>query len=360
MALTGNRGEWSELYALFKILGDKELHPGDASLNRIQKIVYPVIEVLRLEAGVERRYSFDSNLVVVSADGNEACRMSVERFMHQAQVLFSEINAGVGSAFEAVNTQSFLDKIKCVALKAGSSDKSDITVIIHDSRVSSEQQLGFSIKSQLGSASTLLNASGATLFIYEIERGLTEEDVERINGINTKTKIGDRVNAIIDAGGILKFRRVSSSIFENNLVMIDSCMPEILAEMLLIHRTEKESTLSNLTALLKENNPIGFDTESGHNFYEYKIKRLLTDSALGMVPQTRWEGRYDATGGYIVVKSDGDVVCYHIYDKNAFEDYLLHNTKIETPSSSRHDFGSLYREDGKLFFALCLQIRFKH
>ena len=34
--LTGNKGEWSEIYALFKLLGDKQLFAGDAELNKVE------------------------------------------------------------------------------------------------------------------------------------------------------------------------------------------------------------------------------------------------------------------------------------------------------------------------------------
>ncbi len=33
---------------------------------------------------------------------------------------------------------------------------------------------------------------------------------------------------------------------------------------------------------------------------------------------TKWTGDFEAKGGYIIVKDDGDVVCYHIYNRNAF------------------------------------------
>ena len=85
----------------------------------------------------------------------------------------------------------------------------------------------------------------------------------------------------------------------------------------------------------------------------------MTDVALGMVPGVVWTGRYQANGGYLVVKSDGDVVCYHFYDKNLFEDYLYHNTRLDTPSSTRYGFGVIEKaEDGTLIFKLNLQIRF--
>ncbi|WP_194775514.1 HpaII family restriction endonuclease [Pararhodonellum marinum] len=105
-------------------------------------------------------------------------------------------------------------------------------------------------------------------------------------------------------------------------------------------------------------NPLGFNHESNHPFYSYKIGSFLTDIALVMMPAKVWFGQLDATGGYLVVKDNGEVLCYHIYNRNEFEDYLLNNTKLETASSTRHDFGSVYSENNKLFFKLNLQIRF--
>ncbi|MFC2658662.1 MAG: HpaII family restriction endonuclease, partial [Segatella sp.] len=54
------------------------------------------------------------------------------------------------------------------------------------------------------------------------------------------------------------------------------------------------------------------------------------------------------------------VLCYHFYDRNLFEDYLYYNTRLESPSSSKYEFATLYRgQDGNLYFKLNLQIRFK-
>ena len=102
---------------------------------------------------------------------------------------------------------------------------------------------------------------------------------------------------------------------------------------------------------------------SGNNkelFYEHKMKMLLLDAALGMTPAKEWNGRYDANGGYIVVRKDGEIVCYHFYNRNDVEDYLYLNTRFEHASRSRYQYGSLYRaEDGQVYIRLNLQIRFK-
>ena len=82
------------------------------------------------------------------------------------------------------------------------------------------------------------------------------------------------------------------------------------------------------------------------------------DVALGMTPATAWDGLYQATGGYIIVREDGEVLCYHVYNHNEFQEYLFNNTRLETPSTSKYDFGTIYKEDKKTLIKLNLQVRF--
>lgn len=70
-------------------------------------------------------------------------------------------------------------------------------------------------------------------------------------------------------------------------------------------------------------------------------------------------GLDEANGGYIIVKADGEILAYHIYNRNFFEQYLLDNTILERASTSRHDYMSLYEENGEMFIKLNLQIRFR-
>ena len=78
-----------------------------------------------------------------------------------------------------------------------------------------------------------------------------------------------------------------------------------------------------------------------------------------MTPGTEWDGLDNASGGYIIIKKDGDIVCYHLYNRNFFEEYLYRNTQFDRPSASRHDYGYIYKENGKYFIDLNVQIRFK-
>lgn len=109
--------------------------------------------------------------------------------------------------------------------------------------------------------------------------------------------------------------------------------------------------MPNATSMIKEavemvaaKNPFGFTGNDIVAFYEHKMKVSLLDATLSMTPSKEWKGRYDANGGYLVVRKDGEIVCYHFYNRNDVEDYLYHNTRFEHGSRTRHNFSSLFRE----------------
>lgn len=355
--ITGNKGEWSEIYTLFKLLGDKNLFAGDGDLKKVENLFYPIIKIIRNETGGNYEYEITGDLVVVSG-GKEKLRIPVKTFSEQAVKLLYKIKGSTG-VFSIPDTEAFMKSVNCGTLKAKSTSKSDIRIVIHDQRINQTAELGFSIKSQLGGDSTLLNAGKTTNFVYEITgfKGFIS-DIKRINAIDTRSKIKDRLEEVKKLGGKLKFISLEQDIFKNNLVLIDSLLPNILSEILKQFFTSNLSTISSLTEEINSKNPLGYDIQFSHSFYEYKIKRFLTDVALGMMPSKVWGGLYDATGGYLIVKEDGEILCYHIYNRNQFEDYLFHNTKLETASSTRHEFGKIYSEGEKLYFKLNLQIRF--
>ena len=221
-----------------------------------------------------------------------------------------------------------------------------------------QPELGFSIKSQLGSPSTLLNAGKTTNFIYEIAGELSDIIKETINTIDGKGKIKNRLLELTNNNCSIEYYGLENNIFKNNLVLIDSLLPQILAEILKVFFESKYSKINELIIDTERNNPLNFDLSHNHKYYEYKMKKFLTEIAVGMMPNTVWNGVYDATGGYLVVKKDGDILAYHLYNRNEFEDYLFYNTKLDTASSTRHKFGEIFKKNGKYFIKLNLQIRF--
>lgn len=339
-----------------------ELFSSIKNLNKIHDLFYPIIMILRQDKEGNFNYKLqDSNVVVQTPEGEELLRIPALVFLEEAERLLEAINENDG-AFAIPQIEAFMNSIYCHSLKAKSADKTDIRIILHDRRTKMNSEMGFSIKSQLGGNSTLLNASKATNFNFKIA-GITLSDAEiaSINNINPRqNKVIDRVNVIKGRGGRLVFDKVDNLTFRNNLIMLDGDLPAIIANLLLEQLNTGVSTLKELASVLTVNNPLNYDIDQNSPFYVYKIKHLLTSVALGMMPATAWNGKFDANGGYLVVKEDGEILCYHFYDRNRFEDYLFANAYLERASTTRHQYASIIKEDnGTLSFKLNLQVRLK-
>lgn len=361
MPLTGNKGEWSEIYTLLKLLGEGRVYAGDQSLNRIQDLFYPIVMILRREKEENIDYRLEDKYVVLQTPaGMEVMRMMASDFLSEAESLLKSINEHDGS-FSLYNTELFMQKIHCHCLKAKSSDKTDIRMILHDRRTRLNSEMGFSIKSQLGGNSTLLNASKSTNFKFKVNGNLSKEDISYINNLSpSKNKVLERVKTLQSKGCSLEFSSIDNQVFMNNLVMLDRDLPLIIANLLIKQIDTENSAIKGLVEYLTETNPLNYDLSRGNPYYAYKIKHFLTSVALGMMPATIWNGIFDANGGYLVVKKDGEILCYHFYDRNVFEDYLYNNAYLERASTTRHDYASIIGEsDGNLYFRLNLQIRLK-
>lgn len=358
--LSGNKGEWSEIYVFLKLLADGKLDAADANLNAIPDVYYPIIRILRQEANSKREYALNGNITVI--DGNTKnilLTMPVSDFVEKSQQLFSNLKAAKGRSFQFHSIETFLNTININSLTALKTNKADIRVVVHDLNTGLQPILGFSIKSMLGKNSTLFNPGQTTNFIYEITGvNLTSKMISTVNAMTTEPKISNRLAHLKDLGARIKFRDIASKNLKLNLQLIDSDLPEILGFLLLCKYTKSKSNLVELLTELNNANPLNFDLSLGHPFYDYKIKNFLTDSALGMTPAALWTGQYDATGGIIIVKETGALVCYHIYNRNEFQSYLINNTRLEQASTSRYDFGKIYQENGKSLIKLNLQVRF--
>ena len=154
--ITGNKGEWSEIYALFKLLGDKELHPGNNEIKKLENLVYPILRILRTEVNGNFEYSIEDDIVVISGN-KEVFRIPISEFQERAKYLLIEIKSNLGT-FSIPDIEEFMHSINCLSLKASSSAKTDITIVVHDQRTGLQPSLGFSIKSQLDKGATLRKA----------------------------------------------------------------------------------------------------------------------------------------------------------------------------------------------------------
>ena len=358
--LSGNKGEWSEIYVFLRLLEVGKLYAADADLNKMDDVFYNIINIVRtenlgaLEFCVNRKVN---RVLVYNTETKETLiDLPCEEFARAADKLYDEIVSANAPAFASTDTEAFLDKISVNTLKAKSSDKADIRIKIHDINTGYESVQGFSIKSRLGGASTLINAGKTTNFIYEITGNPDDYIAEGFENCSKKFK--DKMAYLKDKGCALNYIGMENDTFEGNLLLIDGDLPQICAYMLTEYYSSGVNTIEKALVSIVEANPMNYNLTKGHPFYQYKFKKFLTESALGMLPSKPWDGTADATGGYIIVREDGEVLCYHLFNRNEFENYLVKNTKFETASTSRHQFGNIYKEDGKYYLKLNLQVRF--
>lgn len=353
--MSGNKGEWSELYAFMKLLSQGRVYAANEKVEKIDEVYYPILKIMREEnKGEVIDYVIHNDRIDIEIESNTVMSVTRNEMEDKANELLAEIAKHSGS-FELEEIAKFANGIKVTKIKAPSSDTTDISMQIEDVHTSYIRDVGFSIKSEVGGAPTLMNAGQTTNFVYRV-KGITSKQAEEINAIDTKTKIKERMKAIKDCGGTVEYAGMNHAGFKRNLMMIDTNMPQIIGNMLLYHYDEDIKECKKLVELVGERDPLGYGESM---MYEYKFKKFLCSCALGMKPAKVWDGLDEANGGYIIVKADGEILAYHIYNRNFFEQYLLDNTIIERASTSRHDYMSLYEENGEMFIKMNLQVRFK-
>lgn len=387
-ALSGNKGEWSEIYTFFKVLTDGKLDVADDNLNAVPGEYYKIIEILRKENERNNHYvRLDDHIHIVvptgEGDNAEELDISIEDFAKNSKLLFNYLKTKSGRSLKFPDIEKFMSELRVHSIK-DVGNKRDITIKIEDFHSHVKDTLGFSIKSLIGKDSTLFNAGTGTNFIFEVKfpdaNNIPNVDEFNKDTYNDNRKIGSRLTKLQEKyGASIVFRETQSKKFQRNLQLVDSFMPRIIAEALMTYYKDGISSVSKCIAKLTELNPLGFDMEDGQPFYEYKMRRFLQDAAMGLYAETTWMGVYDATGGQIIVKDDGDIVCFHIYEQNRFLNFLMNSTRFEQAATSENadnpghareqvkggktvkpfKFGWLYEDDGKYYIKLNLQIRMK-
>lgn len=350
MKQTKNKGEWTELLVFLKLLIEKKLVLADENLepNNTQ---FSINKVTNNNLGVEFLLSNQSNLIVKNKQSGEEKNIEIAHIINPnfIEKLTHSIKENSGT-FEIPEYEIIQNELGINIVKGGNSNqKSDIVLDIQNDDLYKENE-GFGIKSYLGNKPTLLNASGNTNFIFKI-KGLDKKYIDEINAINTKEKLKDRLAKIEELGGTLHYQRAEKDNMDFNLKMVDSQMPQLIGQILLIFYKNRISSIAQICEILAQN-------EDDKTLLENKIKKLLVDILLGFFAGTKWNGVYEANGT-IVMKNNGECVGFHIIELENLRNYLFKNIKLDTPSTTRHRFGQVYLEkSGELFFKLNLQLRF--
>ncbi|MEE0906968.1 MAG: HpaII family restriction endonuclease, partial [Muribaculaceae bacterium] len=294
------------------------------NITKVGDIFYPFYVVL-----YDKQYIYHEDLqsigvIISSLDGEVFLCVPANIFLEEVAAL---IKISSNSDDIVSTTSAVIENLFCNSVRDTSKFKNFVKIFWLDRS-----------DNHIGSTATLLNASGDnTNFIYKVEfpEGVNVDcdkfNAETYDGL--PSKISARLAKIEELGGSVSFDSIQSDCLTQNLRTIDDALPVILANALLLKYTKSISSWAQIIEELNAQNPLGYRIADNSPVYEVKIARFLQDAAMGMTPETPWSGFYDADGGQIVVKKDGDIVCYHIYELNRFRQYLLNATRIEQPST---------------------------
>lgn len=350
MQVKGNKGEWSEFYAFLKILTEKSLHSSDENLNLIPSSFIKVLKILKESKNNKLIYELNENksFITIKNQTQILAEIPIIKISSKLKNILEKIKLGGSKgSFEIPEANNLMQDLKTESLKSPSSKKSDITLQIEDPITGTNPTKNYSIKSKIGGSSTLLNASQATNIRFKIKKNFSKED---------KNKSLINLDSILKSEEAIMFDSISNSRFNQNLIMIDSKMPEIIGYVVKAYYMGYGPSLDKITNFIEEADPLNYN--SNQKIYTYKLKQFLRAIAFGMQPSKPWNGSYEIMGGYIIVKRDGNLACFHTYDRDNFGEFLFKNTKLETASMSRHNFGKLYEINSTKYIDLNLQIRF--
>lgn len=367
-----NRGEWSEPYVALKLLGDQKIYMADEYGNINLSEWMTVLRLVRQETK-ERQVSYtcrtDIGDVMIEVNQVPVANVNVNEFLDKAETLKEDILSGVGASFNvSKDVMDFLPEIEMTSLKAKSIEKSDVFLDTHDPRSGIDREnIGFSIKSEMGKDPTLFNTSRASGIIYKVV-GMSEGLMHQVNSLvddKGHAAVSDRCRLMIQRGCTLVYqgyefaKRAKCQAFAENLDLINPRLPEVIEWILWNHFVEKNNdrNIIDIINLLISKNPCHLTNPEFK--YVFMIKQFLYAVYCGMAASTLWNGSSKVKGGYITVKKNGDVIANYAMESDAFKNYLYQHCYMDYPStdSGHGDYGKVYVKDGQYFFNLNFQVR---
>ncbi len=371
---TMNKGEWAEFYVMLRLLGEGRLYTADKLLKKNYQSYLDVLKVIRQECEAQvLEYIIDRNqsVVVIKSQNSTSilATVPISDFNKYATELFNGIKDLSGSSVPAPDTVCNFAKVIYVskpkapavkALKKQFGGKNDIFIEVRDGQTAIVSVMGFSIKSKFGQNPTLFNAGSSSQFLYRLSN-CNDTLMDEFNSISDGNGRGwSRCKEFLSDHGIeLEFVRAANPIYDENMFLIRESMNKIMAWCVKDRLIDSPSDyeVKETVERMIGSNPLHVPNPAV--YYEKAIKDFLMAGFTGMTAGRKWDGREQVNGGYIVVMDDGDVLCYHSNDREAFRDYLYRNTHFEYVSADKYNWSRIVKTQSEYFLPLNVSIRFR-
>ncbi len=338
-----NYGEWTEAYVFLRLLGNGRIYAADGNFERNANVYIDILNIIRYEK--DHILKFQRELEAVSAKDNDMVFkvLPYNELVEKADYLYDAIKSVTTAdrKFTVPEIEDYLSELKFSQPKVPKlprnvedeyGKKTDIIITIQDSTDFAISTTGFSIKSHLGSPSSLFNSALASNFMYEIV-GCNDIEMNKINGEYILSEIG--MFKYIKENPELSLRFIGTSEkFNENLDFIELKMPEILNCAILTqigyYERARSSKTKDIVEKIVQMNPVG--VRRPEIWYEAKMKDFLYATFSGLTATEPWDGRRKLSGGYIDVGADGEMLYYRAVSDDVFNTYLYEHTFFDRPS----------------------------
>lgn len=338
-----NYGEWTEAYVFLRLLGNGRIYAADGNFERNANVYIDILNIIRYEK--DHILKFQRELEAVSAKDNDMVFkvLPYNELVEKADYLYDAIKSVTTAdrKFTVPEIEDYLSELKFSQPKVPKlprnvedeyGKKTDIIITIQDSTDFAISTTGFSIKSHLGSPSSLFNSALASNFMYEIV-GCNDIEMNKINGEYISSEIG--MFKYIKENPELSLRFIGTSEkFNENLDFIELKMPEILNCAILTqigyYERARSSKTKDIVEKIVQMNPVG--VRRPEIWYEAKMKDFLYATFSGLTATEPWDGRRKLSGGYIDVGADGEMLYYRAVSDDVFNTYLYEHTFFDRPS----------------------------
>ncbi len=403
-----NFGEWSEAYVFLRLLGNGRIYAADDKFEKNSNVYVDVINIIRYEGTHMLEFKRLIDKAEAYDNGVQFKILTSDDLIRKADYLYNAMRSIKSSdrKFSVADIEFYLKGLrftqpkvpnlpKDIAVRYGK--KTDIIITIKDSIDQVMSTTGFSIKSHLGSASTLFNSAMSSKMTYEIE-GCDDAQMNLINGREIDSELGMIAYIKNHPKLALRFAGTSEA-FKDNLDLIELTMSDIFGCMMLIQtgyydRADSSKT-KDIVKKIAEKNPV--NVRRPEIWYEAKFKDFLYAAFSGLTATDPWDGRRKLSGGYIDVSVSGEMLYYRAVSDDVFNTYMFERTFIDRPSRGvnkdiakvvslaalegrtatkeeirsagidkdgkpkpkKGDWGYVYKKDGKYYLDINFQIRFK-
>jgi len=412
-----NKGEWTEAYVFLKLLSDGRIYGGNEQLDRDENVYMDIVNILRYEAG--NIFKFERDLLERSGSINSYENdvlfyvTTSEEMADKASYLYRAIRSATAGArkLSVIPVQEYLERLRFTSPKSPSlpsnqegvyGGKTDIVMTVESSIDRMRESVGFSIKSHMGSPSTLFNCGGGSRLVYKID-GCNDTIMHQLNLLNVTEQIrfikqNENLDLVFQGSKKVKIRTPEGisyePIFEWNAQYVDSNMIQIINEAVLAcngyYDNLPSTNMTDVSLFVSHINPL--NVRNSETFYNTKFKDFLFAAFAGMTASVPWDGTRRINGGYVDVGRDGEIIYYRAISDDVFTSYLMNSVHMEKPergcihklklaeakeaiygeqipeavvinsqisSKKKGDYGYVYKENGLYYLDINFQVRFR-